>query len=246
MGALRCRTASKSKSSAEKKRRSGATEATQLKAKVGARANESDAKKETRSHTERSSTEARRVRSSSSENCKKPEERRTRAVKGRRSNSAKTRAGEARRLRDTLKWRKPWRADTFPEGKPYLTSAALEASGIDMFKCMCAEGDLVRVSGGESVEYIADTNRNSTSKTYRYKSRYICPNKGVAQHGEIHMRLVQPKRQSALYSTVQHTDGYPIASQKSVCASEVVREQQSGRRCCIREQCERCRSEQIQ
>ena len=59
----------------------------------------------------------------------------------------------------------------------YLTSAALEASGIDMFKCMCAEGDLVRVSGGESVAYIADTNRNSTSKTYRYKSRYICPNR---------------------------------------------------------------------
>ena len=123
----------------------------------------------------------------------------------------------------------------FPEGKPYLTSAALEASGIDMFKCMCAEGDLVRASGGESVAYIADINRNSTSKTYRYKSRYICPNKGVAQHGEIHMRLVQPKRQSALYSTVQHTDGYPIASQKSVCASEVVREQQSGRRCSISE-----------
>ena len=138
-------------------------------------------------------------------------------------------------MRDTLKWRKPWRADMFPEGKPYLTSAALEASGIDMFKCMCAEGDLVRVSGGESVAYIADINRNSTSKTYRYKSRYICPNKGVAQHDEIHMRLVQPKRQSALYSTVQHTDGYPIASQKSVCASEVVREQQSGRRCSISE-----------
>ena len=65
----------------------------------------------------------------------------------------------------------------FPEGKPYLTSAALEASGIDMFKCMCAEGDLVRASGGESVAYIADINRNSTSKTYRYKSRYICPNR---------------------------------------------------------------------
>ena len=60
LGALRCRTACKSKSSAEKKRRSGATEATQLKAKIGARANESDANKETRSHTEGGSTEARR------------------------------------------------------------------------------------------------------------------------------------------------------------------------------------------
>ena len=58
---------------------------------------------------------------------------------------------------------------------------------------------------------------------------------GVAQHGEIHMRLVQPKRQSALYSNQQSSTRTDIASQKSVCASEVVREQQSGRRCSISE-----------